>query len=414
MVGRDGATVDNVPVAEVERVQPDDEPPFLAKPGRITGDQAAGSRAFLRRFAGTGQAVLLVVVTVAVFQAYRTRTTSHPEEPPAAQETPIPDRLESGPTGPPAPDHAELESPSGSRGPSMGPSTGAGTAPTTPPDSPTGPNEGPPRFPPDAETTSSIPGGEQNTGGRITSDGSTTTAASPAPDVAIAAPDPTITERRAPSTSPTSRPPATGSTTTTRRQTTTTSLASTASTPAPPPTPAPIVWALGPGQATSSPILPLGGAVTSGALPNYDTDRDDAAGLLLQKGGSPGETDPTKVQRWWRELPAGAHLTGRPELRLWAAMKDFDQAKTGRIDARLYDCAGPRTSCRQLASGSASVRQANFGTDFGQVTIAMPTIDWQATEGRGVVVELTVPSSSQDDLWLAFGTHAHNSRLAFT
>ena len=251
-------------------------------------------------------------------------------------------------------------------------------------------------------------------------------------DHSSSSPGVTTGQRHSSSTSPTSRPwtsstnrasttqSTTQSTTTTRRQTTTTNTSSTASIeppppPAPPqPTPVPIVWALGPGQATSSPVLPLGGAVTSGALPNYDTDRDDAAGLLIQKGGGPGETDPTKVQRWWRELPAGADLTDQPELRLWAAMKDFDLDKTGRLDARLYDCADPRTGCEEMASGSASVRQANFGADFGLVTVTMPTIDRPIAEGRGILVELTVPPSSQDDLWLAFGTQARNSRLVFT
>ena len=184
-----------------------------------------------------------------------------------------------------------------------------------------------------------------------------------------------------------------------------------ASTSRPPPVPDEVDWALGSAGTASSPVLPLDGPLRSGALTNYDADRDDAPGLLVQKGGGPGETDPVKVQRWWLDLPAGAELVGRPVLRQWAAVKDFDQAKTGRLEVRLYDCATIRSDCRLVFSGKASVRQATFGSSFGLVTVTLAPIEWQVAAGRGVALEITVSSSSDDDLWLAYGTQTYDSRF---
>ena len=168
---------------------------------------------------------------------------------------------------------------------------------------------------------------------------------------------------------------------------------------------------MGSAGTTSSPVLPLDNPLGSGTLANYDTDRDNAPGLLLQKGGGPGETDPVKVQRWWLDLPAGADLVGRPVLHQWAAVKDFDQAKTGRLEVRLYDCATVRSDCQLLVSGRASVRQATFGADFGLAAVTFPSVDWQVAAGRGVALEITVSSSSDDDMWLAYGTRTYDSRL---
>ena len=74
-------------------------------------------------------------------------------------------------------------------------------------------------------------------------------------------------------------------------------------------------------------------------LPNYDPERDSEPGLLLKKtDGGAGETEATKYQQWEVAAPPG-EVTISPVV-FWAAVKDFDSEKTGRLGVYLLDCAG--------------------------------------------------------------------------
>ena len=78
---------------------------------------------------------------------------------------------------------------------------------------------------------------------------------------------------------------------------------------------------------------------TETTLYNYDTDRDTAAGLLIQKGGTgPGEGDPLKHQVWRTgALGSAMAISGDVTIDFWAALKDFNQSASGEVTLYLRD-----------------------------------------------------------------------------
>ena len=165
------------------------------------------------------------------------------------------------------------------------------------------------------------------------------------------------------------------------------------------------------GHLPARPLIFHSPAVSSARpLPNYDTDRDGAPGLLVQKGVGLGETNPNKMQRWWEAL-GPLQLRGTPSLELWAAAKDFDTGQSGQIVVGIYDCAADKSGCVLLASGAASFNQATFGATFGRVVIVMPSIDATITAGRGLMLKVAPIGESADDLWLAYGATAYPTSL---
>lgn len=78
-------------------------------------------------------------------------------------------------------------------------------------------------------------------------------------------------------------------------------------------------------------------------LYNYDTDRDDFSGRLVQKGGEgPGETDPVEYQEWRTTSPfeQAVHIQGKVGLLYWWGMKDFTPDKTAAATFYLRDFDG--------------------------------------------------------------------------
>jgi hypothetical protein len=174
-----------------------------------------------------------------------------------------------------------------------------------------------------------------------------------------------------------------------------------------------IEWILGTGGATESQqYLPLAGFAGNLDLPNYDSDRNDDPGLTIQIGSGLEETDPAKIQRWLGVPGEVGRLDGRPALQLWVAVKDFDASKTGRMNAGLYECAVDGQDCNLLARGDVLFRQASFGNDFGRVTINMPEVAATIDTDRVIQLTVGVPDTSDDDLWIAFGTSARQARLS--
>ena len=105
-------------------------------------------------------------------------------------------------------------------------------------------------------------------------------------------------------------------------------------------------------------------------------------------------------------------LDGRPALQLWVAVKDFDASKTGRLNAGFYECAVDGQDCNLLARGDVLFRQASFGNDFGRVTINMSEVGATIDTDRVIQLTVGVPDTSDDDLWIAFGTSARQARLS--
>jgi hypothetical protein len=199
---------------------------------------------------------------------------------------------------------------------------------------------------------------------------------------------------------------------TTAGTTTTTTTTTTPTTTTTSPPPAVVDWNPGGGGFTvSQAVLPLDETLQTGALSNYDTDRDSEPGLLLQKTGSGlAETDPVKTQRWALD-PSENRLQGTPVLRIWVAIKDFDTSKTGQVQVGLFDCDASYGDCTQLTAASGSFSQASYGADFGQVTITMPDIDHMFVAGRTVVLEVVTADASDDDLWYAYANTSYPTNL---
>ncbi len=198
-------------------------------------------------------------------------------------------------------------------------------------------------------------------------------------------------------------------TTTTTLQTTTTTTTPTTTTTAPPT----VAWEFasgGPGDTSSQAFLSLDGSLQNGTLPNYDTDRDSDPGLMIKKGDGLGESDLSKIQRW-RSDAGGSRLLGWGTLTIFAATKDFASGKTGRFAIGLFDCDGSGSNCSALATQSASFDQANFGGNFGAVTVNFGSIDHTFASGRTLVLKLATASDSDDDLWFAYGTNTYPARL---
>jgi hypothetical protein len=155
-------------------------------------------------------------------------------------------------------------------------------------------------------------------------------------------------------------------------------------------------------------------APTLATLPNYDTNRDSFAGLLLAKGNGLSETaDTTKNQRWSLVGPIVSNVPVK--LRLWSAMKGFDTSKRGSVVAGLYQCNdNPNfAGCSLLDQATLAPSSAWSGGsntwvqkvwDFGTVNLNVPS-------NRRLYVKLAVNSASEDDMWFAYDTAAMPSAL---
>ena len=151
-------------------------------------------------------------------------------------------------------------------------------------------------------------------------------------------------------------------------------------------------------------------------MPNYDTDRDLAPGLLLAKGTGLSEwSDPTKFQVWATpSLTADVALTGSAEVNLWSAIKNFDTTgKRGVVAAGLYDCPPVvSASCTQLATATVDVLDWQGGSaSFVLKTWTLPLPTTTVAAGRRLAVKFVVEGASADDLWLAYDTSAEASFL---
>lgn len=137
-------------------------------------------------------------------------------------------------------------------------------------------------------------------------------------------------------------------------------------------------------------------------LPNYDPGRDTAPGLLLQKtDGGVNETDPSKYQQWVGDPSPVTLEIG--DFVIWAAIKNFDPDKTGLLSLYLLDCA---SSCVLLDTAAAKVS----GSGWNQITASFD-IRRTFVLGHSIAVKVVVDDSSEDDMWLAYGTQTYNARL---
>lgn len=180
---------------------------------------------------------------------------------------------------------------------------------------------------------------------------------------------------------------------------------------------------LGPGDASSTPKLPLAVAAgpTNGALPNYDIDRDDADGLLLREAASGlsqqlAETDPSKFQLWSYTMPAATRLSGNARVTLYGAMRNMAADLNGRVRVFLLDCSSTTSAgadCSTIAVGTVTRRPwSNAPDTWVGFTAFMGDVDYSVSAGRAVVLKLVVGGAeSEDDMWFAYDAGGFVSTL---
>lgn len=176
-------------------------------------------------------------------------------------------------------------------------------------------------------------------------------------------------------------------------------------------------------SSTSSPYLRLGAASSaySGALPNYDTDRNSDPGLTIEPTTlGLAETDLTKTQLWSVVASPGAqNVTGSLRLVLPTALRNFATTGAGRMTAGLYVCDDPPVVATCSLQDSATVDRpggwsgglSTFVTtvfDFGAVNIHIPG-------NQSLAVKVVVDAAgSTDAVWLAYDTTTLSASLVRT
>jgi hypothetical protein len=149
---------------------------------------------------------------------------------------------------------------------------------------------------------------------------------------------------------------------------------------------------------------------TAAVLYNYDTDRDAFPGLLIAKGGSgPDESDPMKYQAWLTPaFPEGAVIQGDATVRLWSALKDFNTGLSGVVTVYLRDCDG--LSCVELGSDTVATNP-QAGSTWKLESVTVPIGTYTIAPGHSLELVVVVDASSDDDMWFAYDTNSHKSRL---
>ncbi len=232
---------------------------------------------------------------------------------------------------------------------------------------------------------------------------------------------PTTTTTTAPTTTTTAAPITTSTTTTAPPPTTAAPTTTTTSTTAPtttttaPPDLLAVVYLGSAGEGPAVWNLPFGGPPDATTLPNYDTDQDSDPGRTIRRSKENlPDLDPRDVQLWSTMLSGDFFAVGTPRLDIWVAARDFDLSSRSSLTASLVACPSVGQDCTVLSTAVSTFRQADFGSTFGLLTITLPGVDVLVPAGNRIGVAVTVPKTSDDDVWIAFDTADHPSRGSLT
>ena len=147
---------------------------------------------------------------------------------------------------------------------------------------------------------------------------------------------------------------------------------------------------------------------------NYDTDRDDDPGLTIARGGSgPDGADDAKHQHWFTpELPAAVTIQGDAMVKLWSAMKDFNAEKGGVVTVYLRDCYewDYGWSCVGLGSDTVATNP-QAGSTWTLETFSVSIGTYTIAPVHKLELVVVVDASSDDDMWFAYDTNDHKSRV---
>ncbi len=149
---------------------------------------------------------------------------------------------------------------------------------------------------------------------------------------------------------------------------------------------------------------------TTGALYNYDQDRDAYPGRTIRSGGiGPTETNLEKYQNWQMTASEDLNIVGSAAVVLWSATKNFDQMEPGIVTAYLRDLS--ITTSTDIASATLSFDPWQQGsTSWVERKIIISGIDYVVPAGHTLELTLIVEEGSSDIL-VAYDTTVYLSRF---
>ena len=168
---------------------------------------------------------------------------------------------------------------------------------------------------------------------------------------------------------------------------------------------------------TSHTVLPFDvTAPTASSLYNYDTDRNNDAGILLERTSNGlSETDPAAYQIW--SLPGQLDLDGNAELTIWSAIESFRTDKRGVVLVGLLDCASDGSDCNTITTGTLDLDPWNSAATGSWLlkTIDLGNVTHTIAADRTLRIKIVVENaSSSDNMWFAYDTTAYESHLHIT
>ncbi|HWM22189.1 MAG TPA: HD-GYP domain-containing protein [Ilumatobacteraceae bacterium] len=159
----------------------------------------------------------------------------------------------------------------------------------------------------------------------------------------------------------------------------------------------------GSGDVASQLVLPLTvDSPAAAAVPNYDTDRDNDAGLLLKH-----DSGPESEQRFHWDTAQAISLRGAVMVELFATGRNHNGSFA--LDVWLRSCRG--SVCTDLAYRRQVADSPDQG--FGPMTFDLGTIDAVLAAGDALELVILTPTASGRHVWLAYDTAAAASRIVF-
>lgn len=164
------------------------------------------------------------------------------------------------------------------------------------------------------------------------------------------------------------------------------------------------------GDTVAQADMPMSETVpTAATLANYDTDYDAYAGRVVARGGSGAdELVLAKAAGWRYQLPGRTTFRGNALVDLRAAMRGFTPTTSATLRVFLRaQLTG--TAYTTVATASVALPASASGT-FQSVQASLP-VDFELPRNRRLEVKVEVDATSQDDVWLAYGTSAYPARV---
>jgi hypothetical protein len=142
-------------------------------------------------------------------------------------------------------------------------------------------------------------------------------------------------------------------------------------------------------------------------LPNFDTDRDSAPGVLIAKDSAGiNGSDPTKVLKFEGRFTSTLQIDGNVHVDVYAAPKDFSGADLV-VEVGVYRC-GSLGGCSLIGSDTREYKDAD---EWKKKKFHIHDVQATIDPGEWLEVRVAVLDSSEDDAWFAFGTESYDSRL---